>query len=200
MGDFNNPYESNNQQTNHQNVDNSQNQQTQYNQQQNSPQDYSQYNQQQYQPPYNQPQNNQNLNNSPQFQQPQYNQFNNNQYQSPQYIQPQYKGQSQYQQPYNQYQMPSQPNYGMAVASMICGIVSIVFNCCIWYISLPTAIVSFILGILSIKNKYSGKGMAIAGIVLSSIVFFAFVLFIIGCSFATVFWSELYQELNPNYL
>ncbi len=183
MGDFNNPYESNNQQAKHQNVDNSQNQQTQYNQQQN-----------------NLPQNNRNLNNSPQFQQPQYNQINNDQYQCPQYIQPQYKGQSQYQQPYNQYQMPSQPNYGMAVASMICGIVSIIFNCCLWYISLPAAIVSFILGILSIKNKYGGKGMAIAGIVLSSIVLFAFVLFIIGCSFITVFWSELFQELNSNYI
>ena len=55
---------------------------------------------------------------------------------------------------------------GMAVASMVLGIVSIVMLCCSQYISLPCAIIGLILGIIYKKNN--GKnGMATAGVVCS---------------------------------
>ncbi len=66
-------------------------------------------------------------------------------------------------------QGPQQPkkSIGLAVASMVLGIVSIVFSCCFVYISIPCGIVGLILGAISIATKKGGKGMAIAGIVCS---------------------------------
>lgn len=71
----------------------------------------------------------------------------------------------------NQYPTPVQPQggKGLAIASMVLGIVSIVFACCLWYISLVTGIVGLILGIVSIKQNRDGKGMAIAGIIMCAI-------------------------------
>lgn len=85
-----------------------------------------------------------------------------------------------YQQPYNYYQQ-QQPGYvppyypppvsptnsgdGMAVASLILGIISVV-TCCVIYISAICAILSLIFGIIA-KSKGSG-GMAVAGIVLAA--------------------------------
>lgn len=56
---------------------------------------------------------------------------------------------------------------GMAIASMVLGIISIVFNCCFAWVSFPCSIISLILGGISLSKKQGGKGMAIAGIVLS---------------------------------
>lgn len=56
---------------------------------------------------------------------------------------------------------------GMAIASMVLGIVAIVFNCCFAWISFPCAIIGVILGGISLSKKQCGKGMAIAGVVLS---------------------------------
>ena len=67
---------------------------------------------------------------------------------------------------------------GMAIASMVLGIVSIVLMCCNTYIGIACAVVGLVLGILHIKK--SGKnGMAIAGIVCSIV---AIVLVALGLS------------------
>ncbi len=58
---------------------------------------------------------------------------------------------------------------GMAIASMVLGIVALVFGCCLWYISFPCSIVGIILGGVSLAQKRGGKGMAVAGVVLSAI-------------------------------
>lgn len=55
---------------------------------------------------------------------------------------------------------------GFCIASMVLGIVALVFFC-IWYISIPCAILAIIFGILGIKTPT--KGMAIAGLVTGSI-------------------------------
>ncbi|MBO5373656.1 MAG: DUF4190 domain-containing protein [Lachnospiraceae bacterium] len=56
---------------------------------------------------------------------------------------------------------------GMAIASMILGIVSLVLSC-VWYVSLITGIVSIVLAVM--YNKKNGKcGMTTAGIVCSVI-------------------------------
>lgn len=73
-------------------------------------------------------------------------------------------------------------NDGMAIASMILGILSIVFCCCYGWISIPLAIIGIILGAVCLSKNTSGRGMAIAGIV-TSIIALALLLvaiFIIG--------------------
>ncbi len=56
---------------------------------------------------------------------------------------------------------------GFGIASMICGIIALI-TCCIWCTCIPLAIVSIVLGILQLC-KGTAKGMAIAGIICSSI-------------------------------
>jgi len=101
----------------------------------------------------------------------------------------------------NPYGTPEQQNYnyvqyepentgekkskGLAIASMVIGIVMFVLGCCLFsfiavftsnYAMLVPAVISLlgvILGIMSLVNKLGGKGMAIAGIVLNVLSFFA---------------------------
>lgn len=113
-------------------------------------------------------------NSEPQYtpQAPQQPQYESNQQSQSESVQPPFEPiQPQYQQ--NQYYADSTPNQnidksknGMALASMILGIVSVVIGCC-WFISIACAVVALILGILSVKSEK--RGMAIAGIVLGSI-------------------------------
>ena len=56
---------------------------------------------------------------------------------------------------------------GMAVASMVLGIVSLVSSCCIPGVPFACALVGLILGGVALKNQTDGKGMAIAGLVCS---------------------------------
>lgn len=55
---------------------------------------------------------------------------------------------------------------GLNIASMVLGIVAIVLWC-MWFLSIPCAILALIFGIIGIKKP--GKGMAIAGIVTGAI-------------------------------
>ena len=57
---------------------------------------------------------------------------------------------------------------GAGIASMICGIVSLVGCCGAWYVSIPCAIAAIILGIVQCKKNKS-KGMAIAGFICGGI-------------------------------
>ena len=84
----------------------------------------------------------------------------------------------------------------MAVASMVLGIVSLVLFC-VWYISIPCAIIGLVLGFVA-KGKANrgeggGGGMAIAGIVCSIIAIVLVVLLIAG---ALSFISYLNQHPN----
>lgn len=58
---------------------------------------------------------------------------------------------------------PVQESKGLSIASMVLGIVSVVLFC-IWYISIPCAILAIIFGIVGMKK--GGKGMGVAGLVL----------------------------------
>lgn len=68
----------------------------------------------------------------------------------------------------------------MAIASLVCGIVSVVLGCCAWYITLPVAIVGLVLGILCLNKKKDGRTMAIIGIILSAFGVLIGILGIIG--------------------
>ncbi|HNX64680.1 MAG TPA: DUF4190 domain-containing protein [Oscillospiraceae bacterium] len=74
--------------------------------------------------------------------------------------------QTPYQYYYAEQNKPKDGN-GMAIAAMVCGIVSIVGYC----IAFPCSIVAIILGIICLKKKTNGKGMAIAGLVCGGIGF-----------------------------
>ena len=55
---------------------------------------------------------------------------------------------------------------GLAIAGFVLGIIGIC-SCCVPIISIPLGIIGLILSILGIKSRY--QGLAIAGVVLSSI-------------------------------
>ena len=82
-------------------------------------------------------------------------------------------------------QQPQQGGAGLAIASMVLGICSIVF-CCVWYLSAVLAIVGLVLAIVSLKGEKPGRGMAIAGLITSIIglVIVVVVVFILGMSLA----------------
>lgn len=58
---------------------------------------------------------------------------------------------------------------GMAVASMVLGILSLVLSCCVPIVPFVMAVLSVILGGVSLKGRRNGKGMAVAGLVCSII-------------------------------
>lgn len=81
------------------------------------------------------------------------------------------------------------PNTGLAIGSMVCGIVGLL-TCFLWCLSIPLAIAAIVLGHMAISKirrdpaTYAGKGLAKAGLitgylgVLLSIVYTACVLYI----------------------
>ena len=61
---------------------------------------------------------------------------------------------------------PVQPK-GLAITSMVLGIVGLVF-CWVWWLGLPASIVGLILGIVALK-KGQPRGMALAGIITAGV-------------------------------
>ena len=124
---------------------------------------------------YQQPQNQQVQYGQPQNQQPQYGQPQNRQaqYQPPQYQPPQYQppyGQQYYAQPVYGAR-PEAPGNGLCIAGMVCGILSLLFLCSS-FLSLVPAILGIVLSAVGLsKAKKAGvkNGMAIAGLVTSSL-------------------------------
>jgi len=83
---------------------------------------------------------------------------------------------------------------GKAIASMVLGIVSLALFC-FWYLAIPCAIVGLVLGVLSMKKKENGHGMAVAGVVMSivavAIAVILVILVAVGVSmFSNMDWSS----------
>jgi hypothetical protein len=79
--------------------------------------------------------------------------------------------------------MPQQsaPGKGMAIASLILGIVSVAL-CLYWFIALPAGIVAVVLGVLS-RKRGVGAGLALAGIITGAIgAVFALIIAILAFS------------------
>ncbi|MDF2543982.1 MAG: hypothetical protein K0S47_3700 [Herbinix sp.] len=120
------------------------------------------------------------------------------QYQQPGNQQPGYQQYPNYQQ-----EEPPKKNSGMAIASMVIGICSIVL-CCVWYLALPASIVGLVLGILSIRGKKSGRGMAIAGIILCSLgiviaLLLGITVLVVGNSINPYELEEYFNSLGYDY-
>jgi len=96
---------------------------------------------------------------------------------APNYYGPQNRFQPNMQNPYQA--PPQEGSVGMAVASMVLGIVGMLISCCLYPVTIILAIIGLILGAVAIKKGPAGKGMAVTGIVLSVISLAAAVLFII---------------------
>lgn len=81
----------------------------------------------------------------------------------------------------------SDEGIGLSIASMILGILAILFSCCFYPLAFLLAIIGLILGAVGLK-KGAGKGMAITGIVLSIIsIAIAILVIVSAVSFASLF-------------
>lgn len=86
--------------------------------------------------------------------------------------------------------MEPKKSSGLSIASMVLGIVAICLSCCFYYVSLPCAVVGLVFGAVALskisKGEADGKGMAIAGLVLSIIsVIPAVIMIVVGQSLAS---------------
>lgn len=77
---------------------------------------------------------------------------------------------------------------GLSIASMVLGIVAVVF-CCVAYIAIPCAILAIIFGIIG--KKRDGKGMAITGLVLGIVAIVLYILALAGLASLFGFSSSL---------
>lgn len=63
------------------------------------------------------------------------------------------------------FNMQNEQPKGMAIASMVLGILSLVLSCCLPYVPFVLAVLSVIFASIVLSKKLGGKGMAIAGLV-----------------------------------
>ena len=75
--------------------------------------------------------------------------------------------------------LPDRKGSGFAIASLVLGIVGLVFVCCFFGFSLLTAIVGMVLGIMSLLQNRQGRGMAAAGTILNGITMVLSVLILV---------------------
>lgn len=101
---------------------------------------------------------------------------------------------------YNYNEPPQKPqSTGLAIASMVLGIVSIVFSC-VYYISLICAVVGLVLGIVSLKKYNAGRKMAIAGIVTSSVSFFLIIIWVLIIGIVAMSYSSaIYESFSESF-
>ncbi|ADL52762.1 DUF4190 domain-containing protein [Clostridium cellulovorans] len=79
---------------------------------------------------------------------------------------------------------------GLAIASMILGIVSVVTSC-LWFVAGPCGLIGLILGIVSKVKKQGGSGFSTAGIILSVIgLIICLVLLILGAAFLSAYSDQ----------
>lgn len=92
---------------------------------------------------------------------------------------------------------PEKESKGMSVAALVLGIISLVLIC-IWYISIPSAILAIIFGIIG--RKKGARGMGTAGLVLGiiTIVFIVIFYLLVLAGVATMF--SLVKNVDYNNL
>ena len=105
----------------------------------------------------------------------------------------------------NQQYQQKKPGNGLAITSLVLGIVSIVFFCTCF--NFVTAILAVIFGIIHLIQRSEGKGMAITGIITAAVSVILTVIMIIGIiasgimeeSYRTTTedGSTYYEEENP---
>lgn len=81
---------------------------------------------------------------------------------------------------------------GLSVASMVCGILSVVL-CCSKTIALILSLIAVILGGVALKKQHRGRGMAIAGVTCGII---ALIIYVILLLYGVLLGSALLYELS----
>lgn len=89
-------------------------------------------------------------------------------------------------------QVEKQKIYGLNIAALVLGIVSLVLWCA-WFISIPCSILALTFGIIGVKK--AGKSMAIGGIVTGSIALAIWVMLFLG-AFAFGFMEGIAEEIS----
>ena len=87
---------------------------------------------------------------------------------------------------------------GLSIAALVLGIVSLV-SWCVWFISIPCAILALIFGILGIKKQ--GKGLALSGLITGAIALTIWAV-VFTCAFISGIAegiSESKSYTKPNY-
>ena len=90
---------------------------------------------------------------------------------------------------YNQYNQPQKKPIWTAVTSFVLSLVNIVLCCCTTYVFAPLSIV---FGMVSLAKKWAGKGLSIAGIIISSV---SLVMMIILSVLINTTFREPYQDM-----
>jgi len=95
--------------------------------------------------------------------------------------------------------MAQRPGNGLAIASLVLGIVSIALLC-VWYISLPCALLAIIFGAIGrgkAKEGATGGGMATAGLI-CGVIAFALVFVVVGlvCAGISILGTEGIEQLQ----
>lgn len=94
---------------------------------------------------------------------------------------------------------PTKSN-GLAIASLVLGIVGLLFGCCTGVVGLPFAIAALITGIIGMKKvdaETGGKGLAIAGIVLGVIgILIGIVMIIFIAAIGAGSFTEIMSEME----
>ena len=85
---------------------------------------------------------------------------------------------------------------GMAIASLVLGIVSIVTGCCIYYLSIPCAILAIVFGVIVLRKNEGGRGMCIAGIICGAVGILLSILLIIFAGILIASVPELQYYLD----
>ncbi len=92
---------------------------------------------------------------------------------------------------------PAGDKKGLAIASLVLGILSLC-AAFVWWCGSPVSIVGLVLGFLGLKS--SGKGMAIAGIILSAVgLFLMIIIAIIGAISGPIFQQIQSQLTTMGY-
>lgn len=77
---------------------------------------------------------------------------------------------------------------GLAIASLVLGIIGLVLSCCVPYVPLLLALLAVVLGGVSLAKKQGGKGMSIAGLICGIITLIPSILVVI---YGAVLMAEL---------
>ena len=90
---------------------------------------------------------------------------------------------------------PAGDKKGLAIASLVLGILSLCASV-FWFCGGPISIVGIVLGFLGLKS--SGKGMAIAGIILSAIGLLLLIVFVILGQVSGPIFQQIQNQITSN--
>lgn len=86
---------------------------------------------------------------------------------------------------------------GLAIASLVCGIVSIVGFCCCIPIGILGGLAGIVLGIISKMKNMEGSGMALAGIITGAVGLVGTIIWsIVGAAFRENFSEEFMDAME----